>query len=144
MMVISDNTKVFATAEGRHFHMFSDCRGLWQGRSISAKYDRDVWSEHDMSYIDAVYNGKYGCVFCHKRAGVEVPEYASLKVARAKARAEREAKRAAKAAAETTVETVVEAVPANDELPVVAEETVDALMAQVNALLAQINLLINA
>jgi hypothetical protein len=138
MRNINYNSQVFYTGHGRHFHVFDDCRGLWQGRTNSMKHGLELQGESDLTYQEAIYMGLYGCSFCHKRLGVEVPAEASLKVARAKRAAERAAKQAAKLA---PVVTVVEPVIVEPIATPVTTD-VDKLIADIYAMLAQIESLV--
>jgi hypothetical protein len=139
--VVNGATEVFYTGKGRHFHLFDDCRGLWQGRNNSVKADRSLWAEDHLTYDGAVENGLYGCTICHKRVGVPVPPDADLRTAMARNAARRAARKAEHEAAAVSP-TIVE------EMDVVetpgASTTVDELKVMIEALMAKMDLLVAA
>jgi hypothetical protein len=137
MKVINYDSKVFYTGKGRHFHVFDDCRGLWQGRTNSMKYGRELHGEGDLTYQEAVHLNLYGCEFCHRRLGVSVPDECSLKVARARNAAARAAKRAAKAEAAVSVE-----IPVIEATNTTPQVDVEALISEIQKMLAQLELAI--
>lgn len=135
--VINPDAGVFYTGKGRHFHLFEDCRGLWQGRTNSLKYNRELHGEADLTYEGAIHMDLYGCEFCHKRIGMAVPAECSLRVARernAAKRAARKAEREAVAAAKANpiVET---AAPVVHEIADLDVATIESLIAQLQSML---------
>jgi hypothetical protein len=65
--------KVIVPTKGRHFHLFGDCAGMWQGWENSAKAGNNVWSEFKMPLNEAESIGKFACIRCFQKAGIVIP-----------------------------------------------------------------------
>lgn len=119
------NTTVLKTNAGRHFHLFADCAALETGRRNSEKAGREIHVEMWVPFAEAIDDAMFGCIACHKRAGVSLAPEADRKAVYAARAAARLAKREAKAAALAAKATPVAEVTVVVETPAVVD-TIDA------------------